>query len=155
MATWDFGQRYRAKVAPGQVLMKVTPNTKTKLVEVMCEISQGPMTGRRVPYTGYLNSLTNAASTRADLQAMGWKGTKWGDWSGLGSGKEFEVAVMGDERNGSTFPRAAFPREVRRVNTDHAAQLADLDELNETLGDFDQLDAIAEAQKHDNNGPPF
>ncbi|HVH45006.1 MAG TPA: hypothetical protein VM925_21785 [Labilithrix sp.] len=149
MSSWVFGSRYRFKVVQGQVVLKKTPNTGTKLIEVMCEVSTGPMETRRVPYTGYLNSPQNAARTRQDLINMGWKGSKWGDWSGLFSGKEFEGAVMADENNGKTYPRVAFPRPIRRVNTDNALRVDDLDKLNEELGDFEQLDAISEAQAHD------
>jgi len=107
------------------------------------------MAGRRVPFTGYLNSPQNAARTRQDLINMGWRGRSWGDWSGLHGGREFEVAVMGDERSGNTFPRAAFPRPIRVVNTDHAIKETELEALNAELGDFEQLDAISEAQAYD------
>lgn len=146
---WEFGQRYRFKVCQGQVIGKRTPNTRTPLVEAMCEVTQGPMQGRRLPYSGYLNTKENAARTRGDLVNMGWRGKKWGDWSGLGSGVEFEAVVLADERPTGIFPRLAFPRPIRRVNTDHAMRDNDLESLNEELGDFAQLDAIAEAQRHD------
>lgn len=145
MASWESGARYQFKVCQGQVIGKRTPNTKTPLVEVVCEVAQqGPMFGRRVRYTGYLNSIENKARTRTDLQNMGWRGKQWGDWSGLGSGVVFEATVFLDERDGGTFPRLAFPRPLTRVSTEHA--IDNFDDLND---DFDKLDDVAAKQRED------
>lgn len=157
MANWIFGNYYRMKTCGGQMVIRELNNAKrTRIVEVMCEVTYGDMATQRIKYTGYLNSKENAARAYADLRAMGWLGKKrenkslWEDTSGIGSGYEFEGRIMADEGlDGKTYARVSFPRAVRRVSQENALSKEDLARLEADIGDADTLERIAEAQEHD------
>lgn len=141
MAEWQFGEWYRFRSLPSQQVIKRLPLKGTLVVEVLCEITAGPKSGQRLAYNGYINTADNAARTMRDLRAMGWKGVKWGDWSGLGAGREFESRVMADSRGDAVYPRMAFPRPVKTVDLKHEASAVDVDNLN-AMFDLDVLEGV-------------
>lgn len=150
MSGWNFGDIYRGRVVNGQVIIKTLPSRGTMLVEAIVEVSHGGKQGQRVPYTGYINSPENCAKTMKDLRSMGWRGTKWNDWTGLNGSKEFQFRLMGDERDGSTFPRVAFPSPLRTVNEKHSSAQVDIDKLNES---FEEVLELVEAQAKEGDIP--
>jgi hypothetical protein len=150
--SWEFGQRYRVNAVPGQVAIKTLPSNGTQLVEVMCEVKSGPMATRRLAYKGYINTLDNASKTYADLKTMGWRGTKWGDWTGLGQGRDFEMACMREDAlNGQVFPKFAFPRALREVDRTYESTAKDVDNLNKSFN-LEDLAALEEAKAFDGRG---
>ncbi len=150
---WQWGQVYRVRAVQGQVQIKRTPNKGTPLVEVMCEITAGPKVGSRVPWTGWLNSDVNVQSSIKELRALGWKGAKLGDWSGLFS-KECQGTVYKDDRidEGGTvreYPRLSFLKPIRVLSTENVVPQIDIDNLNEKFG----MSALIEAMVHDDEIP--
>jgi hypothetical protein len=143
---WQYGAMYRVRAVKDQVQVKRTPNKGTMLVEVMCEVTQGPAMGRRAPYTRFLNNPENVQDAIRELRALGWRGTRFGDWTGLFS-RECQAKLMGDEKTVGnetrTYPRFAFLSPLRVVSTEHAATEEDLSVLN------DQFGGLVEAIAHD------
>jgi len=115
---WQVGQRYRGRALASEVIVERNGKTGTRSIVVLLEVSQGEQQGRRLRYRGYINSSTNIATTLEELRAMGWRGQKLGDWSGIGS-KECEWSCMADAgQDQSTgearmFYRAAFVRPLQ------------------------------------------
>lgn len=132
---FEGGKRYRGRAVAGEIGLKVANNeNRTRSVEVIVECTLGPELGERVRYRGYVNNEKNAKTTADELRAMGWRGARWGDWSGIGS-KEFTWTCMIDTgQDGTEYRRAAFPRDLLALSDKGAATEADLDALNRQLG---------------------
>ncbi len=131
---WEHGKRYVGVGVDGLVLRKADNDKGTLWIEGVLEVVRGPMQTERIRYRGYVNSLKNAESTATELRAGGWRGGKWGDWSGWGS-KEVQFTCMIDQsEDGKKYPRATFLREPMSVSDKQAAPTADLDALNRAFG---------------------
>lgn len=135
---FEIGQYCTGKVVKGEIGITKNPNG-TKAVEAKIEVTRGPNAGQRIHYRGYLTAAggapgpKNLETTTRELRAMGWTGTTWGDWSGIGS-KEVSFRVMGEEgknREGRTviYYRAAFVTEVRTLNRDRFASAEEVADL--------------------------
>ncbi len=126
-------KRYRMQAVAGEVAIKVNPETGTRYVEIMCEVTRGDLQAERVRYRGYVNTPSNAERAANDLRLMGWRGLKWGDWNGLGS-REFQGTVMIDMGdNGKQYPRVAFVNEVPSISDKNTVDAGAIDELNRTF----------------------
>lgn len=123
-------KRYRMRAVTGEVAIKENDNG-TRSVEVMCEVTAGPLQTERVRYRGYLNTAANAERAANDLRVMGWRGQRWGDWSGIGS-REFQGTTMLDvnAETGKTYARVAFVSEVPTISDKGKVDAAAIDELN-------------------------
>lgn len=131
---WMSEGRYRARAVVGEVEIKQIPNeSKTRYVEVMLEVTSGEMTGERVRWRGYLNSVSNAERAATELRAMGWRGGRWGDWSGIGS-REVQFTCMIDQNGGKSYPRAAFVQEPPTLKRENLVDANAIDELNRLFG---------------------
>lgn len=119
-------KRYRMRAVSGEVAIKVIESTGTRYVEVMCEVTKGDLAAERVRYRGYLNTAENAQRSANDLRVMGWRGSRWGDWSGIGS-REFQGTTMIDE---GKYPRVAFVSDVPTVSEKGTVKQDAIDELN-------------------------
>jgi hypothetical protein len=137
--SWERGQRYRGKAVSGQFAIERNPNSGVQSVVGLIEGSMGGQLGQRIRWRGHLNSPANQETTVAELRAMGWRGAKLGDWSGLGA-KEIEFSAMGDdgEYQGKsiTYFRAAFVRPLMTVAVSVEKEVVgdELDALNASLG---------------------
>lgn len=126
MAEWQFGEKYRARASAAQAIVKRLPKTNTACVEVLVMVTMGPKANQTLFYTGWLNSPANRARTRKELEAMGWKGKSWDDFSGLGS-KEFRFRCMSERgKDGKEYPRVAFVEPLPKVDVDNAMRPEDV-----------------------------
>jgi len=134
---WENGMRYRVRAVQGQIGIRRIPTTGTMVVEVLFDVTKGPQAAAQVRWQGFLNSPANAEKAFAELRAMGWTGSKLGQWTGIGT-KECTVAVMLETgADGKTYPRGAFVRPLQSVDAgEHAATGADVDALNERFGNL-------------------
>lgn len=136
--SWVAGQRYRFKaVGPTHAQIEKNPKTGTPSAQILAEVTLGPQLGQRLRWRGYLNTTANGQTAIAEMRVMGWKGTKLGDWAGLGS-VEFEATVLSEvsPTDGKTYYRLAWPRALAKMKTENAVKGDELGELNATLGDL-------------------
>lgn len=130
----ETSKKYRGRAVAGQWAIQTIGEKRTPQVVGLLEVSMGPDVGQRIRYTGFLSEKACDA-TIAELRAMGWRGDRLGDWSGMGA-KEVEFTCMGDVGdNGKTYQRAAFVRPVRTLTVQAETKGQELDALNRALGD--------------------
>lgn len=127
---WTGGARYIGRaLGEAEVMVKEIESTGTRYVEVMLEVIRGPMATERIRYRGYINNKTNIEATVKDLRVMGWKGSRLGDWKGMGS-KPLQFTCMFDREDvENKYPRAAFVQEPPTVRRG-AAEEATVEDLN-------------------------
>lgn len=118
--------RYRFKAVDIQIEQIET--TGNVLVEMLLEVTLGPLLGRRIKWTGWLNSDENAKRAIAEVRATGWSGAALGElpfgkkpseWPGFASAEvegevrydEVEVDVDG-KLEVRRYPRACFLRPI-------------------------------------------
>jgi hypothetical protein len=127
---FESNKKYRMRAVAGEAAIKANEKTGTRYVEVMCEVTAGPLETERVRYRGYLNTAENAERAANDLRRMGWRGLRWGDWSGIGS-REFQGTTMidvGDD--GRKWARVAFVNDVPTISDKGTVDAGAVDELN-------------------------
>jgi hypothetical protein len=152
---WEHGKRYRGKGVAGQIAIKENANSenRTKFVEALIEVTQGPLLTERIRWRGYLNSAKNAEVTFSELRAMGWRGQRLGDWSGIGA-KEVQFTCSVDVgQNGKKYPRATWVQEPQTLRDDNAASSVDVDELNRQFGDLIRNTAAPAPNGHNPTAP--
>lgn len=148
---WNFGERYKGRVCGDEIAIKVMRNAKkTSYVEAFIETDQG----QRIRWRGYVNSESNVQRTVAELRAMGWRGSNFNDWRGLGS-RKFTFVPMRDEDEADpskTYTRAAFVKPL-------LADEHDVEAAKALSAEFSQLLAVgadaADGKKEDDDDIPF
>lgn len=150
---FEAGNNYRAKAIDAQI--EKIESTGTVLAEVMLEVTLGPMLGRRIRWRGWLNSDANAKRAVEALRAMGWRGARFGEWTGLGS-REIEFQCEIEEKDGKRYPSAAFVRPLAELRSRNAALPAELEGLSTRFGGLlrPPSDAAAPSSRAASAPPP-
>jgi hypothetical protein len=125
----------------GEAQLGETPNG-VRYFGLLLEVTKGPFAGVRVGYRGWVNTIDNRKRTVEAFRNAGWRGAKWGDWTGLGK-SDCTIQVVHEagegEYEGRTFARVSFvnpllasavrkplPRtEIDRLNAEFGGELVD------------------------------
>lgn len=133
---FEGGAKYRGRAVQAQ-LVEIPNEKKTLTIEVLIEVTLGPLIGRRIRWRGYANNPENAAKAIAELRNTGWRGQGFGDWTGLKT-NEVEFTVMIDDvaaedspdGKPKKFARAAWLSPVPTLNAKNEAKREAVDAAN-------------------------
>lgn len=132
---WENGKTYTGTAQAGQFVIKRLNNEKgTQLIEGQLRSDFGATEGEFIRWKGYVNSESNIKRTIAELRAMGWRGTKLGDWTGIGTTKVQFMVKIEPGNDGKRYPVASFVRPVAATSDQGALSREGVDALNAKFG---------------------
>ena len=130
---WTDKQRYAGRGIPGQIALRTIPTTGTAYIDAVLVALAGPQAGQQIRYRGFVNTRENAERTIGELRAMGWTGTKFGEWRGFGAKDCSFVSMLEFGNDKKNYFKACFIRPPQSVGDSDPSAVFD---ANKAFGDL-------------------